>query len=427
VYQDGSVSTRAFARPGSPEQASWSALFASAEWRALWLAQAISLLGDQLARVAIAWLVFRDTGSALLTATVYAVTYLPWVVGGPLLGSFADRYPRRTVMVTCSLLSAGLVAVLVFPGLPLPLLCALLFLVVLLESPFQSARAALLVDVLPDDRYVLASAAGNVTGQAAQLLGFAGGGVLVAAIGPRQALLVDAGTFLLSAVLVRFGSRARPAAARGGAAEGGPVGWAGRLRAGLRVVFGTPRLRTLVLLSWLATFTVVPEGLAAPYAAALGGGAATLGLLLAAEPAGAVVGALLLTRLVPPAGRIRLLVPLAALTSAPLLGYAVHPPLPVVLGILVLSGLGSAYQLVANAAFMQAVPAGSRGQAFGLAAAGLVAGQGLGLAAAGAVADVVSPAYAIAGAGLLALLLLVPLAASARALTVEPSTADHSS
>lgn len=394
----------------SPGPATWRSLFAVAEFRALWIAQAASLLGDQLARVAIAWLVFQDTGSALLTAVVYAVTFLPWVVGGPLLGGLADRFPRRTVMLTCSLLSVALVAALAVPGLPLPVLCALLFVVVLLESPFLSARSALLVDVLPDDRYVLASAVGNVTGQAVQVLGFAGGGALVAIIGPRQALLVDAGTFLIAAVLIRFGTRWRPAATSSSDEDAPPTGWASRLRVGARIVFADPRLRGLVLLAWLATFSIVPEGLAAPYAALLGGGAGTLGLLLAAEPVGAVIGALLVTRLIAPERRLRLLVPLAALSLAPLLGYAARPGLPLVLVLLVLSGLGGSYQLIANATFMQLVPGTSRGQVFGLASAGLVAGQGLGLAAAGAVAEILSPAYVVAGAGLVGLLLVIPLA-----------------
>jgi Major Facilitator Superfamily. len=86
------------------------------------------------------------------------VTYLPWLVGGPLLGGLADRLPRRTVMVCCQLVSAVLVALMAVPGIPLIALAALLFVVILAESPFLSARASLLVDVLPDDRYVLASA-----------------------------------------------------------------------------------------------------------------------------------------------------------------------------------------------------------------------------------------------------------------------------
>lgn len=400
--------------------ATWRSLFAVVEFRALWAAQTVSLLGDQLARVAVAWLVFDRTRSTLLTAVVYAMTFLPWVVGGPLLGGLADRYPRRTVMVVCSLLSALLVGSLAIPGMPTIALCVLLFVVVLLESPFLAARSALLVDVLPDDRYVLASGLGNMTGQAVQVLGFAAGGLVVAAVGPQTALLINAATFLVAALIVRIWSPRRPAAVE--STDDGLGRWLGRLRGGAVAVFADPRLRALVLLAWLATFTVVPEGLAVPYAASIGGGAGTVGLLLAAEPLGATVGALVVTRLVPPAGRLQLLIPMAALSSAPLVGYALSPPLPVILVLLLISGLGGSYQLIANTTFMQLVPDRVRGQAFGLAAAGLVAGQGVGLAAAGALAGLFSPASVIAGAGVVGLLLVLPFINVSRSLMATPAT-----
>lgn len=418
--------------PADDAPATWRSLFASVEYRTLWGAQALSMAGDQLARVALAVLVFNRTNSALLTAAVYAITYLPWLLGGPLLGWIADRYPRRTVMVLASLASCVLVALMAVPGMPLGVLCVLLFVVVLLEAPFLSARAALLVDVLPDDRYVLASAVNNLTTQAAQVLGFAAGGALVGVVGARQSLLLDAATFLVSALLVRLGVRARPAPARhagedeaAGAGDGAGSErlsvWMHRLSDGVRVVFGDRRLRGLVLLAWLASFTVVPEGLAAPWAKVLGGDSRTIGLLLAAQPLGAVIGALLLTRLVRPSRRLRLLVPLAALALVPLLAGVFRPSLQVVLVILVVAGLGQSYQLVANAAFMQTVSAEYRGQAFSLAAAGLTAGQGLGLVAAGALAEWITPPYVVACAGAAGLLVLGWLAAVGRR-AGEPAT-----
>ena len=67
------------------------------EFRALYLAQALSQLGDQLAKIAIALFVFERSHSPLLTALSWAVTYLPWLVGGPWLSVYADRLPRRDV------------------------------------------------------------------------------------------------------------------------------------------------------------------------------------------------------------------------------------------------------------------------------------------------------------------------------------------
>jgi predicted MFS family arabinose efflux permease len=275
-----------------------------------------------------------------------------------------------------------------------------LFVVVLLESPFLSARAALIADILPDDRYVLASAVSNLTGQASQVFGFAAGGALVAFVGSREALLLDAVTFVLSAVVVRLASLPRPAAG-GDARATGLDAWRGQMVAGVRLVFGNPNLRRLVGLAWLAAFAVVPEGLAAPYADSLHGSAVTVGLLLAAAPVGAGLGGLVLSRFVAPVRRLRLMNPLAVLCCLPLVGFALHPALAPALALLVLSGLGASYNLPANAAFVQAVPAAQRGQAFGLVAAGLTAGQGLSIALAGAIADHVAASLVIAASGML--------------------------
>lgn len=392
-------------------------VFAVAEWRWLFGAQALSLLGDQLSRVALTVMVFRSTGSAALTGLVFALTLLPWLVGGPLLGVVADRLPRRTVMIGSDLLRAGLIALVAVPSLPLPAVCLLIFAVTLLAAPFESARAATMPDVLPGDRYVVGSAVSNVTQQFAQVLGYGGGGLVLLALSPRQALVLDAGTFLVSAALLRAGVRDRPPAAEPGAR----TGTFADVRAGAAVVLGTPLLRALVLLAWAgAAFAVVPEGLVAPYARDLHGGAGTVGLLLAAAPAGAVVGALLVGRLVAPARRLQLLVPLAALAVAPLLGFVLRPGLPVSLLLLALSGVGGAFQLPANAAFVATVPSRLRGRAFALVAAGLYAGQGLAILLAGVLATVVAPAVVMVGAGSLGLLCVHRLAPSLR-LVVAPA------
>jgi predicted MFS family arabinose efflux permease len=400
--------------PAKP--ATYRSLFAERQFCSIWLAQVLSLTGDQLARVAIASLVYSQTKSAFWTALVYAVTYLPWLIGGPLLGGLADRFPRRAVMLVCQLTSAALVALMALPRMPLVALAVLLFVVILAESPFLSARASLLVDILPDDRYVLASAINQVTIQATQVLGFAVGGALIRLIGTTDALLVDAASFLLAAALVRFGVRARSAA--GNHLQLGSS-WQ-RMKVGAKVVFGDRRLRGLVLLGWLATFWVVPEGLAAPYAE---GNATSIGFLLAALPAGSVVGGLILSRFVAPTTRIEMMGGLAILTSVPLLFFIATPPLPVAVALLVISGIGTTYNLPANAAFMQALPAERRGQAFGLVSAGLVAGQGISIAVAGAAAEATSPGLVISIAGGLGLISALALSGAGRRFLASPSPA----
>jgi len=381
-------------------QATYREVFAVGEFRALWLAQALSFIGDQLAQVALAVLVFDRTGSALLTAVTYALTYLPPIVGGPVLSGLADLFPRRTVMVVCDLLRAGLVALMALQSMPFWSLCGLVCLVVLLGAPFTAARAALLPDVLSGDRYVAGSAINNMTHQATQMLGFLAGGAIVAAVGTYQALMINAVTFGASAVILVAGMRRRPAPRR---RESESLAlWRGT-RDGARLVFGDTTLRSLVSFAWLCAFYVVPEGLAAPYAATFGGGAVTVGLLMSAMPTGMVAGAFVFSRCVRPSNRIRAMGWMSMLACAPLIGAALHPPLWAVVALWALAGAGSAYQLAANAAFVAAVPPSGRGQAFGLAQSGILAGQGLAILIGGAAAQFLGPQTVVALAGALGL------------------------
>ncbi|WP_240196895.1 MFS transporter [Nonomuraea lactucae] len=388
-------------RRAGHHHATYGEVIAISEFRALWYGQGLSLLGDQLAQVALAVLVYERTGSPLATAAVYALTYLPSIVGGPLLAGLADRFARRGVMLTCDLIRAALVSAMALPGMPFSVLCGLVFLVVLLSAPFSAARAALLPEVLEGDRYVVGSALQNMTNQAVQMLGFAAGGAVIATMGPYRALALDAATFLGSALILVTGVRRRPAAGGDGAR---PSMWK-MTRAGTRLVFGDRKLRTLVLFAWLCGFYILPEGLAAPYAKELYTGTLPVpvitGLLMAAMPTGTVVGAFLFGRFVSPSRRLRMMGWMAMLSCLPLVVTAMRPPLPVVLAAWVLSGIGGAYQLAANAAFVQRVPAERRGQAFGLAQSGLMAAQGAGILLGGLAAERLGPEPVIALAGVM--------------------------
>ena len=382
-------------------QATYGEVIAIKEFRALWYGQGLSLLGDQLTQVALAVLVYSRTGSPLATAAVYALTYLPSIAGGPLLAGLADRFARRGVMLTCDLIRAVLVAVMAVPGMPFPVLCALVFFVVLLSAPFSAARAALLPEVLEGDRYVAGSALQNMTNQAVQMLGFAAGGALIATMGPYRALALDAATFLGSALILVTGVRRRPAANREAVK---PSMWT-MTRAGARLVFGNHSLRTLVLFAWLCGFYILPEGIAVPYAEKLHTGLIPVpvitGLLMAAMPTGTALGAFLFSRYVSPSNRLRMMGWMAMLSCLPLVVTAMRPPLAVVLAAWVLSGIGGAYQLAANAAFVQRVPAERRGQAFGLVQSGLMAVQGIAILIGGMAAERLGPEPVVALSGVI--------------------------
>lgn len=377
------------------KQATFSAVFRVREFQALWSAQVLSIAGDQLARVALTLLVYSRTGSAALTALTYALTFLPDLVGGPLLSGLADRFPRRDLMVVSDLGRAVLVGLMAIPGMPLVPVCVLLVAVQLLNSPFNAARGAVMPAMLEGDLFVTGQAVINITYQMGQLGGYVIGGALVAFTGSNTALFIDALTFVASAVLVRFGLAHRPVPPP---ADGEPKAsrtTLASLRAGATLVWRDRTLRALVGLACVSGFYVVAEGLAVPYAHELGGGAIIAGLLFAASPAGTVLGMTALTRFVAPARRLRFLGPLAVLSCVVLVLCVLRPPLVPTIIILAVSGAGTAFQTVAAAAFVRAVPDSGRGQAFGLASTAMRVAQGLGVVLAGALAQGIAPSLVV--------------------------------
>ena len=367
-------------------------VLADREFRAMYAAQALSVVGDQLARIAVALLVFSRSHSPLLTALSFAVSYLPWIVGGPLLAGLADRLPRRTVMIASDLARVVLVLGIAIPGMPTAGLLLLVALVALMEPPFLAARAALLPDVIGEgDRYVIASTLSNTTNNVGVVAGFAVGGAVVATIGARTGIIVDSLTFALSALLIARHVQQRPAA------DAGRRDVLGELRQGAAIVFGDAYLRWLVVVSWLIVGADIgTEAVAVPYAAHHGGGATTAGLLTAALPLGVVIGTISVVRWRRPAAQERLMLPMSLAAPAVLAFTAFDPPPAVAAVIWFVAGALSAMQVIANRVFVAAVPREVRGRAFGIAAAGIAAAQGIGAIVCGALAQRVGSAIGIA-------------------------------
>ncbi|MGH3232017.1 MAG: MFS transporter [Streptosporangiaceae bacterium] len=371
-------------------------MFAVREFRALWFSEILSVAGDRLALVALTLLVFDRTKSPLLAAVVYAVGYLPWVIGGLFLADLADRHPRRSVMVICDAVRAVLVAAMVVPHVSIGALVALLFAATMFAPPFESARASITPEILHGERYILGTAVLQATFLAGQVVGAVGGGVTVALLGVRPSLAIDAVTFVLSGLFVGLGTRARPAAAKPETVQPSPLA---RMVGGFQLVFGDQALRTLLLFGWLVAFYTIPEGIAAPYAAGLGGGSVATGLVIASTALSTTIATPLFTRFVRPRRRIGLMGPLAVLTCATLGLTAFRPSLAVSLVIFSLSATFGVYQIAANTAFVVMVPNERRAQAFGIASMGVIVGQGAAFVAAGAATEVVTPTTVIAVGG----------------------------
>jgi MFS family permease len=399
-----STQARAADRP-----ATFREVLGVSEYRTLYSAAALSWFGDYLAKAAVAALVYQTTESVAASAAAFAISFLPWAVGGPLLTALADRYRYRSVMIACDLLRMVLVALVAVPGVPVSLMIGLLFLVALASPPAQAAKSAVMPLVLTGDRLVVGLSLNQSTGQAAQVLGYMAGAAL-APFYPRLALMIDAGTFALSALLLRLGLRDRPPA----------VSAARRTHLlretadGYRLVFGSPVLRAVAVIVFSTMpFAIVPEGLAAAWATDLvgdgDGRGVAQGLIMVANPVGWIVGGLLVARLVGPDTRRRLIRVFAALAALTLVPSLANPPLAGVLLMAAASGFCVGAMLpAANGLFVQALPNGFRARAFGVMQSGMQVLQGVAVLLAGLLADVF-PLYVVVGvwsaAGVLLLIL----------------------
>jgi MFS family permease len=392
------VASPSTAPPRSPAPTSMLSLLRNVEFRVLTITLFFSIVGDQLARVALSVFVFDRTNSSLQAAVAYALTFVPSAIGGPLLNGLADRLPRRSVMIASDLARAPLIAIIAIPSIPLPVAFVVLAVAGLFEAPFSAARGALLPDILHGDRYTAGLASSQITNQVSQVGGFGVAGILLLAWSPSVLLLLDAASFVLSALLIARLVSYRPAAHVPRKTEQHTAWWKHAVpdaRTSLDIVMRVPKTRRLALLAWsTCLFSIGYEALGAPLARETGSGHWTVGVLLAMQPLGNVIGAMIAVR-IPQTSRDRATNLLGLLCVAALIGGLTEPPLWLLLVIGVLSGIGMAFSILLSAAFVQRVAPEVRGRALGLVSSGLFVGQGLGVLLAGSIASAVDARVAV--------------------------------
>lgn len=375
-------------------------VLARREFSAVLVAWLVSMLGNVMSHVALSYLVFSRSGSPLLASVAFSIGWVPHLFVGTLLAGLPDRVPPRRLMVGCDLACAAVVALLVVPGLPLAALFGLVLVQGCITPVFSAARSATLPDLLPGDTYVVGRALLSLVAQGSQLVGYALGALLLAVVAPTTALLVDAASFLVSALVLQLGTREAPVAARTATTS-----MARESLAGVRAVLAHPRLRTLLLLEWLPPmWGVVPEAVAVPYSAAQGAGPSGAGVLLGAVAAGVIAGEVVVARGLRPSTRLRALPALVLWISVPPLLFVLRPSVPVAAVLLLLSGVGWAYGLPRSALMLAALPEALRTRGLSLASSGAMLTQALGFAIGGAVAEVLAPHDVVALGGVVGLL-----------------------
>jgi MFS family permease len=233
----------------------YRSVFAAGEFRVLFAALLMFVLGFEFEILGLSVLVYAQTRSAFWTALAFSMGFAPQALGGALFTSLADRLPPRAVIAVGLLTRAapGLVIGL-WPGLPVPAMLALVAVVATATPVFTAASSAVLPDVLDGDRYVLGRSVFSLTGSATQIIGLGIGGAILAALPARRLLLAAGLSLLAAAVIVRLGLRPRAARTAGPAGPADARGARGIVRAtvaGNIELLADRTVRGLLLAQWL--------------------------------------------------------------------------------------------------------------------------------------------------------------------------------
>ncbi len=231
-------------------------LRSNAAYRRLWLAQIISEVGDYFNNVAVFSLALERTGSGLVVSGIMLARAIPAVAAGPLAGVLLDRYDRKQIMVLSDLVRAAVAAAFVLaveaPGTwPLYALSAAL----MFASPFfTSGRSAILPAITSPEELHTANSVTQTTSWATIAAGAMLGGLSAAKFGYAWAFWFNAGSFLISALLVaRIRSPRKDLRAQGSAPRPVLRPWS-EYRQGLRYIGSVPLILgvTLLHVGWAA-------------------------------------------------------------------------------------------------------------------------------------------------------------------------------
>lgn len=377
----------------------YRALLAQPEFRALWTSTALSTAAATMSSLALATLVHRSTGSALLTAVAMFGPSIAQVLGAMTLMSAADASPPRRTLTTVGALTTLSLGLQTLPALGTTTRLLLVVGAAYVLSVGSGARWGLLSEVVPTAAFPLARSTMNVAVGAFQVVGFATGGLLLGTFTPPQVFLLATVVAAAAVPVLRFGIAER--APRRTARAGLRATWHGN-----RELFAHRHTRTLVLALCLPNGLVVGcEALFVPYA---GEGA---GWLLAAGAVGMMTGDLVVGRFLTAAGRRRTGTALRLLLAAPFLAFAFGPPMPLAVVLVAVATVGYAASLAQQEWLVALTPPGLRGQVLGAESSVRMTLQGVCAVLAGGLADVVPVGMAmsaLAAASLAVSLALTP-------------------
>ena len=373
-------------------------------FRLFFIGQGLSVMGTWLQQVAMGWLTYRLSGSAWLLGVVAFCGSAGILLFGTFAGVVADHvHRRRALRVTQSLalLQAVVLAVLTWSGhiavWHLIALSLWLGLVSAFDIPLRQSLWVHLVDDRADLPNAIALNSFLVNG--ARVVGPALAGLLLAAVSEAVCFALNALSFVAVIVAIgrmRWAHEPPPAVWRGGF-------WASWVE-GFRFVYRFAPARAMLVVVATLAWTISPYSSLMPvYAKDIyGGGPQTLGLLLSAAGAGALVSTLYLAGRATVRGLVRVIAGAAMTTSLALAAFAYLAYLPLALVLMVAVGGGLILAAASVSTILQTiVPDRLRGRVAGFFTLAFLGMAPLGNIAAGAVADLAGVQAAFAANGLI--------------------------
>ena len=369
-------------------------------FRWLWTSRAISYVGDGVALIALVLHVESTAGTGTAVAGLLLAAALPSLLG-PVAGSLVDRVDRRALMIGCELGQGAvyLVIAVAMPGYaPLLALVAVASVLARFVAPAASSAVPALVPV------------GELVGANAWLgtalnlqVAFGGllGGLLVAGVGVRWALAIDAVTFLLSA----FALTRMPALPPDG--DGTEVvSFARSIRDGVGYVARHAVARAVVLTLFVGVAFAAVDNVALVFLTReMGGGSAAFGVVSSAFGFGMLAASLVLTRWERLVSARWAFLGGWFLTAAGTLGTGLAPAIAAAVAAQWIGGVGNGVGNIGGDTMIQrSVPSAMLGRVFGLVKTAAFLGSGLAYAIGGVLVDVMSPraVFVVASAGVLA-------------------------
>ncbi|MDQ6714068.1 MAG: MFS transporter [Candidatus Dormibacteraeota bacterium] len=257
-------------------------------FRLLWIGQGISYFGDMMNTTGLAIMLYLVTHSASAVALGLIAKAAPTVLFGLIAGALVDRFNRQRVMILTDVTRAILTVTIPFLAIAwLPGVFIIVFLIATASTLFNPAKQAILPNLVPADFLVKANSLISSSEKTMELLGYSLAGLIAAVASWQPLFIVDAATFIVSAItLLGVADRSR--------IQARTVRLLDDIKEGSRFVFTNRTLRSTMGLTFVAvifgslTFPILVVMAFGP----LGGGAFGYGVLEAAIGAGAIVGAL---------------------------------------------------------------------------------------------------------------------------------------